>query len=114
MRLPRLTMRCLMVLVAVAAFLLWSYQVSQRWVDCRNKVEHYGTVSAMQAAQANELRQQARLWRSRGSTSQATEADSDAEHLEKWSAYDAAMKRKYERAARSPWLPVLPDPPPPE
>ena len=29
-------------------------------------------------------------------------------------AYHQAMKQKYERASRYPWLPVLPDPPEPE
>src|SRR5436309_1037307 len=29
-------------------------------------------------------------------------------------AYYAALRRKYERAARYPWLPVAPDPPPPQ
>jgi hypothetical protein len=28
--------------------------------------------------------------------------------------YEAALRRKYERAARYPWLPVEPDPPEPE
>ena len=30
------------------------------------------------------------------------------------SAYHGAMRRKYEAAGRSPWLPVGPDPPEPE
>ena len=29
-------------------------------------------------------------------------------------AYHQAMKQKYERTSRYPWLPVLPDPPEPE
>lgn len=31
-----------------------------------------------------------------------------------WGDYHAAMRKKYERAARSPWLGVEPDPPAPE
>ena len=31
-----------------------------------------------------------------------------------WEAYDVAMSRKYEYAACHPWLPVAPDPPEPE
>lgn len=38
----------------------------------------------------------------------------DRERLERLILYHAAMKRKYESAAERPWLPVSPDPPPPE
>src|SRR3954469_25325987 len=31
-----------------------------------------------------------------------------------WALYLGRLRRKYERAARYPWLPVPPDPPPPE
>jgi len=32
----------------------------------------------------------------------------------KYSSHHAAMKQKYQHAARYPWLPIAPDPPPPE
>jgi len=38
----------------------------------------------------------------------------EATRMERAIAYHAAMQRKYEDAARRPWLPVEPDPPPPE
>ena len=38
----------------------------------------------------------------------------DAEQATRRAAYHASLKRKYERAARYPWLPVEPDPPPPK
>ena len=34
--------------------------------------------------------------------------------MERQTAYYESMARKYERAARYPWLPVEPDPPMPE
>jgi hypothetical protein len=36
------------------------------------------------------------------------------ESSRRWLEFVGAMERKYERAARSPWLPVAPDPPEPE
>lgn len=42
------------------------------------------------------------------------QADHRAARWERAVEYHAAMKRKYERAARHPWLPVPPDPPLPE
>jgi hypothetical protein len=39
--------------------------------------------------------------------------DDDLNALRRESDYQAAMARKYSHAARYPWLPIEPDPPPP-
>ena len=84
MRLPRLTTRRLMVLVAVAAILAaGAVEGERRRARFHELAVYYSW----------------RLLRS-----------STARH----GAYFAMMRQKYLRAARYPWLPVPPDPPPPE
>ena len=45
---------------------------------------------------------------------QAKEAIRETVSAQRMIEYASAMRRKYERAARYPWLPVAPDPPPPD
>jgi hypothetical protein len=87
MRLPRLrfTIRLLMLMVALAACSVWGYRM---WRVSR---EH--------------ARVERRLTHFRIGRPIADAAEK--------AAYDAALARKYERAARHPWLPVGPDPPQP-
>ena len=86
MRLPRLrfTVRLFMLVVALAACSVWGYRM---W---------------------RVSREQAREERHRTHPIGYFSADA----AEK-AAYDAALARKYQRAARYPWLPVEPDPPQP-
>src|SRR4051812_4281138 len=102
MRLPRLTTRRLMVLVAVAALMLFV----GRWI---------GRLRA-----AAECARSARYWRWQASVSAhfapgsgLSEAEYRKRCLEKSRGYEE-LSARYWRAARRPWLPIPPDSPPPE
>jgi hypothetical protein len=88
-RLPRLrfTVRLFMLVVALAACSVWGYRM---WRVSRER------------AREERLHTHYRI----GHPSPSADAAEKA-------AYDAVLARKYERAARYPWLPVEPDPPQP-
>ena len=90
MKLPRLTIRRLMVAVAVVAAPL----------AC-------GAWAARRAATFREISAYHALEWSRIDTTGTQEVDARAE-------WHRAMEMKYRDAARYPWLPVAPDPPEPE
>jgi hypothetical protein len=87
MRPPRLrfTVRRLMLVVALAACSVWGYRM---WRVSREyaRVERHRTHYPIGYPSADAAEK---------------------------AAYDAALARKYQRAARYPWLPVEPDPPQP-
>src|SRR4051812_42601210 len=105
MRLPRLTTRRLMVLVAGAALFLGAVRLWQLRVAYRGLMAAHAT---------NEARFRDReIWVIRISRS-ANISQQQVDYSWKRVSYHAALRRKCERAARYPWLPVPPDPPPPE
>ena len=103
MRLPRvrLTVRRLMVAVAVVALCLtaWSYwdRRDERYFEFAVKAMSHTTLAVAYETgrPIGSLRERARV-------------------NPRKAAYHAALARKYEYAASRPWLPVLPDPPEPE
>jgi hypothetical protein len=101
MHLPRMTTRRLMIAVAAIGLTLGgavevyrlAYRLRLRYDDFLDRAQwHSGIVFTWNAG-----------WRNTpsGATSRRI-------------AYHAAMAEKYRQAARRPWLPVEPDPPPPE
>src|SRR4051794_12586724 len=112
MRLPRLTTRRLMVLVAVAA-LSMTFVVRDELDRRRDSYLRLATHHEKEWTRITELRDDRRgrhygwvrydegrrVWRL------VSRARKD---------HEATLKEKYERAARYPWLPVRPDPPSPE
>jgi hypothetical protein len=110
MRLPRvrLTIWGMMIIVAVAGFLVWSIEL--RRLAASHHLRALGYERRMHQLQRSRLLAATRL------------GDDKAENPS--NAFDRAMSRrihhlqslmeKYERAARYPWLPVEPDPTEPE
>ena len=114
MRLPRFRLRTLLVAVAVAAAAMEAVLMLQRAAAYRRLAERYAErermhrdSAALATAEAEDLAERgsadgASLWRDRADDNAAKAARS------------AELSRKYRRAAARPWLPVAPDPPPPD
>ncbi len=112
MRLPRVTVRRLMILVAIAGLLL---AAGRAW----NLRADYLLRASYHESRARILE----VIRDRGEPSYFRPADRSRPALDRAEAdrrhaasvaYHEALRRKYEAAARRPWLPVEPDPPGPE
>ena len=144
MRVPRvrLTVRRMMAVVVLVAVLMWGGQTWRRWQVYRRSAMYYAQVELWSGQTvAWTDRQIARARRDNlelvGAAQHASKVfDGDREvtpaefaasleqgvamlvanaaRLRAQVAYFARMKRKYERAARYPWLPVEPDPPVPQ
>jgi len=110
MRLPRMTTRRWMIAVAVASLVMASGRLL--WLS-----SVYRKAALVQAAYENVARtlQTFGMEMEIEPESGAIKAQraADASVNQKTAEYRAALKRKYERAARFPWLPVEPDPPAP-
>ncbi len=108
----RFTVRRMMVAVAIAAFMLAGGELLRRRNAYLEKAENFrhdivppsgwdmggGTLSE------EEFRKQLAAFQAEGEAIRRTPR----------SRHYQAMARKYERAARYPWLPVAPDPPEPK
>jgi hypothetical protein len=137
MRPPRFHLRTLLIAVAAVGMVLGcgieAVRMS-RWAGaCRATAAAYARSALFQQQAVHMARVALALaqrrdcaWRRR-----AAEARSEGEVIElgdrdvrrgrerlasaeRRLAWSARLARKYERAARCPWLPVAPDPPPPE
>jgi hypothetical protein len=111
MRIPRLrfTVRRLMLAVAVVAALLGC-------ADLWRRREHYRRLAETHALSEMVLRVDSVMARgdpTGGPGVRLLDLSDSLEEAAKWADYHAGLRRKYERAARYPWLPVAPDPPPP-
>jgi hypothetical protein len=106
MRVPRVrfTVRRMMVAVAVVALLLAWMQAEKRIGELRDS---YYWQMAIHAG-LEELETEGGVIR--GFSGGPTVVKPNARRA----AYHAAMRRKYKRAYRYPWLPIAPDPPIPE
>jgi hypothetical protein len=111
MKPPRFSLRWLMVAVAVAALLLGGVVL---W---RKRILH---LERANVEAASEMQSRA-LIKVYGSAVTTSAAPSVAEGYRHWvevfreeADYHGMLRRKYERAARYPWLSVAPDPPRPE
>jgi hypothetical protein len=136
MPLPRLrfTVRQLMLAVAVAALLTGGIVLARRSAHYRREAEFHSRAAARlraeqrsKASTARAGREQAEMWtrraRDAGSKTAAQAVEDTAPGIAPYEAAARAagatadnhdlLARKYERAARYPWLPVEPDPPQP-
>lgn len=127
MRLPRwrFRLRGLMVAIAAAATALWvGLEVSRLGAASegyRRVAEHLAREEAFARELSETYRGMAASWRQMFALgvppldSRATAAEREAREVgdtcQASVDYHAAMRAKYERAARYPWLPVAPDPP---
>src|SRR4051794_10012723 len=102
MRPPRFGLRTLMIIIALLGLFLgsvaWLVRMGRKAAQLRQIAQRHAIAEA-----ANHVRVY-RRWNGHMMHDEAPGPKS---------AYHAAMRRKYEHAARSPWRPVEPDPPPP-
>jgi hypothetical protein len=130
MRPPRFRLRTLLIAVAVVATVMG---LQRRRADFLGRAEQHGRMELHRHAQArglggailprpmfealmdsDDLRSGCGWANYRGVRFEGKERLSTlGAALEQMAAHHAALRRKYERAARYPWLPVAPDPPPP-
>jgi hypothetical protein len=101
MRLPRLTVRRLMVGVAIIGLVLAMAVMVRRSGEFREMAEQQAEYEAGSLAYADDARGE------RGDPQRVVRG-------EQMAAYHRALKAKYARLARYPWLPVEPDPPEPD
>ena len=98
MRLPRVRLRTLMIAVAVVGVICAAV------VICKARRERFERIAARHTGVFPPL-------------SFADAMSPDYERRSRWGrevmAWHAEMARKYRRAARSPWLPITPEPPMP-
>ncbi len=102
-RVPRMrfTVRRMMGAVAIVALLLAWVQMRRRFDERRASFEDQSVIHA-----AHEILQ-------RGGGADVFSGIGEIKPNARRAAYHARMRQKYERAARYPWLPIEPDPPPP-
>ncbi|SRR5579883_2155774 len=109
MRLPRMTTRLWMIVVAVVALSIAAEQMRRKSARYRERAERHAKIeeACRKSAALLPLMKPSDYEIMCGRMVQAT-------RLSPWlAAYHAELRRKYEYAARYPWLPVEPDPPGP-
>jgi hypothetical protein len=101
----------MMVVVAVAALLMYGRRVQQHRLSLAHScgiadrgVRHTGAIYRLDSDTET-------LWTVTPETPARTPAEIEVRRRR--SAYWIGLKQKYEREAACPWLPVAPDPPPP-
>jgi hypothetical protein len=112
MRPPRLRLRTLLIAVAVAGMVLGEGLMIQRRARLRATSARHAAQEQMWttlAAAAGQRPSRRVDWSYRGVRRQTDQGRCRAA-----ADYHARLARKYDRAARYPWLPVAPDPPPPQ
>jgi hypothetical protein len=128
MRPPRFRLRTLLVAVAVAAVLMGGTNWALVVIDLRRtylaSARFHSQEAARYSRSSSELSRLFRDERTHPFTfdplpgphrkgESAARGDVIAAYHAAYAAYHAALRRKYERAAARPFLPVAPDPPPP-
>jgi hypothetical protein len=107
MQMPRVRfrVRSMMVVVAIVALSMWAkFQVEARRTYFSQLVRQYDDQRYVASAFA---------YSGPGGAIMDERMKADAVRRATASAYYSDLIRKYERAARYPWLPVAPDPPKP-
>ena len=112
MRLPRMTTRRWMVLVSMVALSITAERMRRTSLRFRRLAEYHANEEADYRKVAVQIPQILRAYDSRTYLGYAVVANAvlSPERAE----HHAALHRKYERAARYPWLPVEANPPAPE
>ncbi len=106
MRPPRFRLRTMMILVAVLAL---SLSAAVLWL----RREQYRRLAEVYSLTEKVLRVDSHMARGTAAFPLLDLSDS-MDRNARQADYYARLRRKYERAATRPWLPVAPDPPPPE
>jgi type II secretory pathway component PulJ len=123
----RFTVRRMMIAVAIVACLigggLHAWRIYRKFQMFAEKAEFHSFREWQRRRLAAAVEGQAELSRKRALLfpnerqdllESAEISEKVAKHEGTRADYQAALKTKYERAARFPWLPVEPDPPEPE
>jgi hypothetical protein len=108
MRLPRMTTRRIMVVVAVVALILCGEILWRRRVTYQRRAS-INAIYARQFREAFESRSLVVFAKHHGPEYAATPT-----LRLKWAEYHETLARKYQRAASRPWEAVPANPPPPE
>jgi hypothetical protein len=110
MRAPRFTLRVLMIGVAFAALATWGDSLYRRSVELdAMATKHWTNLLNLSDSVGRRMggRRNAFAYR-------LTLPDKAKREIGiRWYDYEEHMFLKYRRAARLPWLPISPDPPPP-
>ncbi len=138
MRLPRMTTRRWMILMVIVAIAFGAEMMRRREVAYHARANRYALEEAETRASCEmadrsaaeymkHLREIQDFAESGGAafranwkpiiesaTRSATMASDQAERCHRWAAHWGALRAKYERAARRPWLLAEPDPPWPD
>lgn len=119
MRLPRFRLRLLMVAVAVAGIAMSGVSMYRRSVAYRTRAKQYALWTKLHAVNISNFEYDRNI-NNINIRINASIAVPDREYEQLIGSYrrklahSTALRAKYERAARYPFLPVAPDPPPPE
>jgi hypothetical protein len=108
---PRFRLRTLLIAVAVVGVVLGAGMMRRRRSILHEKAAHHRAIGRRQAAKVRGIEE---LARAATTAREAAETRADARVEARIGEYHAALARKYQRAAARPWLPVAPDPPPPD
>jgi hypothetical protein len=117
MKPPRFRLRALMIAVAILALLAFGESMRRRQERYLELAADHATMEWGQAIRAQAARATPPIGVDGPGASLLYYWGNDPKAVEQATIlveYHAAMRRKYERAARQPWLPVEPDPPEPE
>ena len=138
MRLPRMTTRRWMIAVAAVALMssgaVAGLRIRRRHVEFLARVQSHTQMERFCALSEHQQRAYIKTWADStmlllrmqerfgldsgiGKEDARNELESfrrKVANWRRWTSYHTAMARKYRHAARYPWLPVEPDPPPPE
>src|SRR5205085_2724116 len=95
MRLPRMTTRRWMLVIALIAVAIYAEQTRRRWAYFRDQAAHHAEFEWGSQAYADDARG-------------VPGGEQRVERGETLAAYHARMRQKYEHAARYSWLPVEP------
>jgi hypothetical protein len=115
MRLPRMTTRRWIIVVAIVALVVGGMVLARRQGVYRVRAAFYAQQEQVATRRLRHWTQEVVRFSGRP---QSDEQRRLAELMEDYSrdrvAYHARLKVKYRRAAHYPWLPIAPDPPTPD
>jgi hypothetical protein len=114
MKPPRIRLRSLMIIIAISAIATWGYTLWRRSAEYASKAEQCEVEVFMYKENLDRIDYEEEApFHNRKRTSFSEEETIKRNQYEHLLRYAERLGRKYRRAARFPWLPVEPDPPPP-
>ena len=112
----RLTVRGMMVVVAIVAVVVWStltgLQLWKRSRQYREEAARFATMQRWAEDEASRKEQRIARWRDRPEDSRQERWAMELARAREQAAYCSGLFRKYNRLASYPWETIAPDPPP--